>query len=97
LKNYLLLAEAAGIHLLSICFFLILLQIFSIVIFKITKGFDIELIFTLVNKKGSHYKGLRPKIDMRIRTILYLGCGQKKSPLCSGRISIFDFGIWILD
>jgi hypothetical protein len=80
LNNHLLLAGAVEIHLLSICFFLFLLRIFSIVIFKIAKGIDIELILTLVNKKGSLQRIKAAKINADIRAILHLVCGGQMSP-----------------
>jgi len=69
------------------------LRIFSIAIFKIIKGLDIELIFTLVNKKGSLQKVKAAKIDINIQVILYLACREKMRPLCSGKSRNFRLGI----
>jgi hypothetical protein len=50
-----------------------------------TKGFDIELIFQLVNKKESLQQVNATKSDPNYQKIRYLAAFEKKSPLCSGR------------
>jgi hypothetical protein len=55
------------------------------------KEVDIELIFKLVNKKGSLQRVNAAKIDANIQAILYLAAGKKKSPLCSGNSRNFGF------
>ena len=62
-----------------------------------TKGFDIELIFQLVNKKESLQQVNATKSDPNLQTILYLAAGDKKSPLCSRRsrnFSLLRFVEW---
>jgi hypothetical protein len=49
-----------------------------------TKKFDIELIFQLVNKKESLQQVNATKSDPNFQTILYLVAGEGKSTLCCG-------------